>query len=217
MHPNIDAEPDGWPGVFSSLPKQLVFDTIYNPMKTKLLRSAEAAGAKTVGGVEMFVRQAAVQFQAWTGVGSADAGDAKSGRGETGRRSAMTGRHEHHPIHAEFIGQLPVTWREECLHQRHLDRAALRQGVEHAIRLGFILHRHGQRKAGRLLTRRATIRTPSPACRRFPVRNTQHDPPEAWDGMDRRPPPACPENASAFPLSRPALSGRTGPLPHIAR
>jgi shikimate 5-dehydrogenase len=36
-------------------------------MKTKLLREAEAAGAKTVGGVEMFVRQAARQFEAWTG------------------------------------------------------------------------------------------------------------------------------------------------------
>jgi 3-dehydroquinate dehydratase/shikimate dehydrogenase len=36
-------------------------------MKTKLLEQAEAAGAKTIGGVEMFVRQAAGQFQAWTG------------------------------------------------------------------------------------------------------------------------------------------------------
>jgi 3-dehydroquinate dehydratase/shikimate dehydrogenase len=45
----------------------LVFDTIYNPMKTKLLKQAQGAGAKTVGGVEMFVRQAAGQFSAWTG------------------------------------------------------------------------------------------------------------------------------------------------------
>jgi 3-dehydroquinate dehydratase / shikimate dehydrogenase len=46
--------------------KTLVFDTVYNPMQTKLLREAAAAGAKTVGGVEMFVRQAAGQFFAWT-------------------------------------------------------------------------------------------------------------------------------------------------------
>jgi shikimate 5-dehydrogenase len=37
-------------------------------MKTKLLQQAEAAGAKTIGGVEMFVRQAAAQFEAWTGL-----------------------------------------------------------------------------------------------------------------------------------------------------
>jgi shikimate 5-dehydrogenase len=43
-----------------------VFDTVYNPIRTKLLREAAAAGARTVGGVEMFVRQAAGQFLAWT-------------------------------------------------------------------------------------------------------------------------------------------------------
>ena len=36
-------------------------------MRTRLLGQAEAAGAKTIGGVEMFVRQAAAQFEAWTG------------------------------------------------------------------------------------------------------------------------------------------------------
>jgi 3-dehydroquinate dehydratase/shikimate dehydrogenase len=44
-----------------------VFDTVYNPMETKLLKQAKAAGARTVGGVEMFVRQAAGQFETWTG------------------------------------------------------------------------------------------------------------------------------------------------------
>jgi 3-dehydroquinate dehydratase / shikimate dehydrogenase len=66
MHPNIDASPLGdEPPKFT--PDTLVFDTIYNPMKTKLLQHAEAAGARTIGGVEMFVRQAAAQFEAWTG------------------------------------------------------------------------------------------------------------------------------------------------------
>jgi shikimate 5-dehydrogenase len=45
----------------------VVFDTIYNPPKTRLLQHAEAKGAKTIGGIEMFVRQAAAQFEAWTG------------------------------------------------------------------------------------------------------------------------------------------------------
>jgi shikimate dehydrogenase len=47
-------------------PDVLVFDAVYNPIRTRLLQQAEAAGAKTVSGVEMFVRQAAAQFEAWT-------------------------------------------------------------------------------------------------------------------------------------------------------
>jgi 3-dehydroquinate dehydratase/shikimate dehydrogenase len=65
MHPNVDASPLGNdPPTFT--PETLVFDTIYNPLKTKLLEQAEAAGAKTLGGIEMFVRQAAAQFETWT-------------------------------------------------------------------------------------------------------------------------------------------------------
>src|SRR5205085_420687 len=65
MYPKIDESPLGdQPVKFT--PDTLVFDTIYNPLKTKLLQHAESAGAKTIGGVEMFVRQAAAQFQSWT-------------------------------------------------------------------------------------------------------------------------------------------------------
>ena len=67
MHPNVDASPLGdAPPKFT--PDTLVFDTVYNPPETMLLRQAAAAGAKTVGGIEMFVRQAAAQFEAWTGL-----------------------------------------------------------------------------------------------------------------------------------------------------
>jgi 3-dehydroquinate dehydratase/shikimate dehydrogenase len=66
MFPKIDGNPLGnLDPPFS--PKTLVFDTIYNPMKTRLLVQAESCGAKTIGGVEMFVRQAATQFETWTG------------------------------------------------------------------------------------------------------------------------------------------------------
>ncbi|QNN21944.1 type I 3-dehydroquinate dehydratase [Planctomycetales bacterium ZRK34] len=66
MHPNTDATPlPDWP---DSLGKNtIVFDTIYNPMQTKLLADAAARGCVTITGVEMFVRQAAAQFQQWTG------------------------------------------------------------------------------------------------------------------------------------------------------
>lgn len=44
----------------------LVFDAVYIPRKTRLLKEAEAAGAITVSGVEMFLRQAIGQFNLFT-------------------------------------------------------------------------------------------------------------------------------------------------------
>lgn len=65
MHPNVDVTPFGdQPLPFDD--QTLVFDAIYNPIPTKLLRQAEELGAKTIGGVEMFVRQAVGQFETWT-------------------------------------------------------------------------------------------------------------------------------------------------------
>ena len=48
-------------------PGMVVFDSVYNPMETRLLKDAEAAGCATVSGVELFVHQAAGQFELWTG------------------------------------------------------------------------------------------------------------------------------------------------------
>ncbi len=47
--------------------KMVVFDTVYNPLETRLLRDAKEAGCATVSGVEMFLNQAAAQFELWTG------------------------------------------------------------------------------------------------------------------------------------------------------
>lgn len=44
-----------------------VYDLIYNPIETKLLRDAKAAGCETLGGLEMLVAQARLQFEIWTG------------------------------------------------------------------------------------------------------------------------------------------------------
>ncbi|MEK6800159.1 MAG: type I 3-dehydroquinate dehydratase [Planctomycetota bacterium] len=71
----INCTPMGmWPEVDSSpLPAaslsgcRLVFDLIYRPLQTALLREAEAAGCRAVNGLYMFVRQAAAQFELWTG------------------------------------------------------------------------------------------------------------------------------------------------------
>ncbi|MHC4080762.1 MAG: type I 3-dehydroquinate dehydratase [Planctomycetota bacterium] len=44
-----------------------VFDCVYAPRRTPLLAQAEAAGARAVSGLDMFLRQAAMQFERWTG------------------------------------------------------------------------------------------------------------------------------------------------------
>jgi len=48
-------------------PRQCVFDIVYNPLETELLRRARQAGSTVVPGIGMFVHQAALQFRLWTG------------------------------------------------------------------------------------------------------------------------------------------------------
>jgi shikimate dehydrogenase len=48
--------------------KMVVCDVIYNPGKTRLLQAAELNGARIVNGMEMFIQQAALSFEKWTGV-----------------------------------------------------------------------------------------------------------------------------------------------------
>jgi len=50
-----------------SAAQALVMDAVYQPERTRLLRDAEEAGARTVGGKWMLVHQAAQQILAWTG------------------------------------------------------------------------------------------------------------------------------------------------------
>ena len=48
-------------------PKLTVLDAVYNPRRTRLLTEAARAGCRVVEGMEMFLGQAAVQFELWTG------------------------------------------------------------------------------------------------------------------------------------------------------
>jgi 3-dehydroquinate dehydratase/shikimate dehydrogenase len=63
MHPVTDATP--MPA--SHLDGRLVYDLIYNPPETRLLRDAREAGLETLGGLDMLVAQAEAQFEIWTG------------------------------------------------------------------------------------------------------------------------------------------------------
>lgn len=64
MHPNTDESP-----LHHSFlkPGLIVFDTIYTPETTLLVKEARARGCHVITGVDMFVRQAAQQFQLFTG------------------------------------------------------------------------------------------------------------------------------------------------------
>jgi shikimate 5-dehydrogenase len=68
MQPDLDGTPIPTETTTKNWgPGTVVFDTIYNPLETRLLREARAAGCVTIPGSEMFVRQAAAQFKLWTG------------------------------------------------------------------------------------------------------------------------------------------------------
>ena len=63
MHPNVGESP---------LPAEwlgggLVYDLVYNPVETQLLKHAAARGCKTIPGSEMFLAQAVKQQQLWAG------------------------------------------------------------------------------------------------------------------------------------------------------
>jgi 3-dehydroquinate dehydratase/shikimate dehydrogenase len=62
MYPHVD-------GCFfkDKIPAELVFDMVYNPLETALLRRAEDQGIAAISGLQMFLEQAARQFEIWTG------------------------------------------------------------------------------------------------------------------------------------------------------
>jgi 3-dehydroquinate dehydratase/shikimate dehydrogenase len=64
MHPKVDATPVPREVL---RPGMLVYDAVYNPLETRLLREAREAGCRTVAGIDHFVRQAVEQFELWTG------------------------------------------------------------------------------------------------------------------------------------------------------
>jgi shikimate dehydrogenase len=64
MHPHADEIPIRG-AVLTHFP--FVFDVIYNPLETGLLKAAGAAGCRTLSGLDMFVYQGSEQIRIWTG------------------------------------------------------------------------------------------------------------------------------------------------------
>ena len=103
MHPKVEATP------FEKSclrPSMIVFDAVYNPERTTLIKDAEQLGCTVVKGVDMFVRQACLQFQMFTGrerAGRTDARDDPPGdRRAQCRRGArpMTSARQRHRTEA---------------------------------------------------------------------------------------------------------------------
>lgn len=64
MHPDVDSTPYDGEKLHEDM---IVFDTVYNPEKTVLVKNAASAGCFVINGLDMFVRQAAYQFKLFTG------------------------------------------------------------------------------------------------------------------------------------------------------
>lgn len=64
MHPNVDETPYERRHL---RPSTIVFDTVYNPENTLLIKEARQQGSTVITGVDMFVGQAALQFKLFTG------------------------------------------------------------------------------------------------------------------------------------------------------
>lgn len=64
MYPNMNETPfpENW-----LRDGAIVFDTVYNPENTLLIKQARERGCRVVSGIEMFIRQAAAQFELFTG------------------------------------------------------------------------------------------------------------------------------------------------------
>jgi len=66
MYPDQEASP--WPADLSFPGQAFVYDLVYNPPETRLIKQARQAGIEAVNGLGMLLEQAVLSFELWTGV-----------------------------------------------------------------------------------------------------------------------------------------------------
>jgi 3-dehydroquinate dehydratase/shikimate dehydrogenase len=64
--PDVETLPFDADRVLGGADGRVVYDLVYNPEETALIRAARRAGATTIGGLDMLVSQACRQFEWWT-------------------------------------------------------------------------------------------------------------------------------------------------------
>jgi shikimate dehydrogenase len=64
MTPNVDQSP--WPENLPFPPQAAIYDLVYNPRETKLVRDARHQGLQAATGLGMLIEQAALSFEIWT-------------------------------------------------------------------------------------------------------------------------------------------------------
>jgi len=65
MTPNTNTLP--WDEAIAFKPGQTIYDLVYNPPRTRLLKKADGDGARAIGGLGMLIWQGAIAFELWTG------------------------------------------------------------------------------------------------------------------------------------------------------
>lgn len=65
MYPKIQESP--WPTGVPFPPQAVLYDLVYNPAETSLVRAARSAGLKAETGLGMLIEQAALAFEIWSG------------------------------------------------------------------------------------------------------------------------------------------------------
>jgi shikimate dehydrogenase len=67
MLPDTGRSP--WPAELPFPSQASIYDLVYNPVETQLVRSARSAGLQAANGLGMLIEQAALAFERWTGMG----------------------------------------------------------------------------------------------------------------------------------------------------
>jgi shikimate dehydrogenase len=65
MIPDVDKTP--WPKNFPFPHQAFIYDLVYNPHETKLVRDACSQGLPAITGLGMLIEQAGLAFEIWTG------------------------------------------------------------------------------------------------------------------------------------------------------